>query len=413
MIREPVNLLLASLCLLSLVLAGGFIGALAPGSPGVQITLDSAGFECPEGGRSSERVIRPCAERAGGSTTLDLLAGLDLLNGLIEVSSSDTSTSSVTSSEGQAEGSTGDGSPTPAPSPEATDGRSTASTDGTGDGQATPAPSPEATAGGTTASTDGPGDGSGTSSAPAGTSTAVATTAVAGGPLFDVGVPVLLLGVIGLLVVLLGGTVLASRRGLISSPRSVGQLLALAVDWFLTMVVRMAVVTAHELRGLRSRLTASVRRADPGSLPTSLAELHTTVLGLLRWLVTSLRSLPARIDSSGGSQRTTSRSEPQAGSIQADPEAFLEGEFRIQGAWHWLADQTRTGQTGRRTPEAIARDAIAEGYPAESVRTLLRVFRDVTYGGYDPSATEIDAARDDFQQLLSSVDNAQTRSPGD
>lgn len=383
MIREPVNLLLASLCLLSLVLAGGFIGALAPGSPGVQITLDSAGLECPEGGRSPERVIWPCAERAGGSTPLDLLAGLDLLGDAIEVTSTGTPTPTEASDGGPAD----DGSPTPAPSPEAANGQSTVSTDGSGDG-------------------------SSTSSAPAGTSTAVATTAVAGGPLFDVGAPVLLLGVIGLLGVLLGGTVLASRRGLIASPRSVGQLLALAVDWFLTMVVRMAVVTAHELRGLRNRITESVRRADPDSLPTSLAELHTAVLGLLHWLATSLRSLPARVDPSGGSQRT-SRSEPQAGSIQADPEAFLEGEFRIQGAWHWLADQTRTGQTGRRTPEAIARDAIAEGYPAESVRTLLRVFRDVTYGGYDASATEIDAARDDFQQLLSSVDGARTRSPGD
>jgi len=68
--------------------------------------------------------------------------------------------------------------------------------------------------------------------------------------------------------------------------------------------------------------------------------------------------------------------------------------------WHAFLDRVGLQQRETRTPGQAARRALAAGFPATQVRRLLGVFREVEYGGHDPSPEQVAEARAAADELL-------------
>lgn len=408
MTSQASNLLLLSICLTAILLSGGVVGGLAPGGAGIAISLERSSLDCPDEDDPDARITRFCAD-SGLPPPPDLIPPLF---SLLESSSGGSG-----DSEGQDEAESGTDStatPTGSPSPgdevtsseTPTGGAAQAGTQGelpaTGTGQT------QAGAGSTESPTmtDSLGGTTGTDQAQAGTGPTESPTPKQGGGI-DFGVPLrfLLLGALLVLVlVLAGASIYAHRRGYIESPWNVLALIQLGFGWLLTFVVGISVGLAEELRRLFRRLVDSLpgrRRAAPSAgasdASTLIARLVTRVRAGLRSVFAMAALLEALRERAAGGQ--TASGAAGDGSIDRI-EALLEEEFDVGLAWGWLADQTGAVRTGEQTPEEIARDAQAQGYPAEAVTALLDAFRDVTYGGYDLSAPQRQAARKAFDQLL-------------
>lgn len=145
-----------------------------------------------------------------------------------------------------------------------------------------------------------------------------------------------------------------------------------------------------------------VPASEPAADRTLTARLAAAVRGLFAVLAAVVRNPGDSVgnrptgtppDDSGQTSGDT-RASARAPSPQASSD-----EFEIDTAWGWLARQTEATSAGPRTPGEIARDAIEAGYPAEAVLDLLQAFRDVTYGEHPPTAERRAAAERAYERL--------------
>ncbi|MFB6223022.1 MAG: DUF4129 domain-containing protein [Haloarcula sp.] len=72
----------------------------------------------------------------------------------------------------------------------------------------------------------------------------------------------------------------------------------------------------------------------------------------------------------------------------------------IQEAWTMMTERVSVSDPETATPGEYARQAIDSGLPAEPVRRLTVLFREIKYGGKSPSADRTESARDALKQLL-------------
>lgn len=72
----------------------------------------------------------------------------------------------------------------------------------------------------------------------------------------------------------------------------------------------------------------------------------------------------------------------------------------VRALWHAFLDRLDVRRRQTRTAGQVARRALAAGFPASEVRRLLGVFREVEYGGREPSSERVSEARAATETLL-------------
>lgn len=142
--------------------------------------------------------------------------------------------------------------------------------------------------------------------------------------------------------------------------------------------------------------------------------------GLPSFSLPSLGGLFPSIANSGGSGRVTSSIAGLVGSRGSDGKPHERGspdgtdaegvgdgdeplpsrDQELREAWHAFLDHAGVQDRETRTPGEASRYAMAAGYPARSVRRLLSLFRDVEYGGDEPTAEDVTDARRELGTLL-------------
>lgn len=389
MTNQAANFLLLSICLSGIVLSGGVVGGLAPGGVAIGISLDGSDIVCPEGGKSDERVIKPCAESKGqppNSLFAPLFSlpesGLSIEGDDEETNpASDTPTASASTPPGSSQSET-----TPGENSEEGTGDESTSTSVTEE-------DPESTAVGQTQAGSTP--------------TEAPTPTVSQSSDIDFGVPLHVLIIGGLLTVALLvslASIYAYRRGYIDSPWDVMALMLITFNWLLTFIVRVSVGVADELRTVYVQFIGAITGRSPSAPSTGYPDLRTVLNRLMHRGFAFLKTIAVLLGVGEAvrdfrSDRKTDSSGLEYGSID-EIEALIEDDFDIGLAWGWLANQTGAVGTAGRTPEEIARAAQAQGYPGESVTALLDAFRDVTYGEHDLSPKQREAATEAFEQLV-------------
>ncbi|THE66816.1 DUF4129 domain-containing protein [Salinadaptatus halalkaliphilus] len=159
----------------------------------------------------------------------------------------------------------------------------------------------------------------------------------------------------------------------------------------------------------------SVPQSGPG---LGLSSIGSSVFALNRTL-TSLPSIGSIRGSSGrtrgsllenspldtvfGDDDDRDDEEPSAGvggpALAAEPLEPRRPRAEIRAAWHAFLDRLEVDDRETATPGTVARRALAAGFPADSVRTLLALFRDVEYGGREPSPERVRTARETAAEL--------------
>ncbi|ELY91666.1 DUF4129 domain-containing protein [Natrinema altunense] len=86
--------------------------------------------------------------------------------------------------------------------------------------------------------------------------------------------------------------------------------------------------------------------------------------------------------------------------LAAAPLAPRGPRAEIRAAWHAFLDRLEVDDRETATPGEVARDALAAGFPAENVRQLVAIVRDVEYGGREASPDRVAAARAMARELL-------------
>ncbi|RZH66254.1 DUF4129 domain-containing protein [Natrinema altunense] len=86
--------------------------------------------------------------------------------------------------------------------------------------------------------------------------------------------------------------------------------------------------------------------------------------------------------------------------LAAAPLAPRGPRAEIRAAWHAFLDRLEVDDRETATPGEVARDALAAGFPAENVRQLVGIVRDVEYGGREASPDRVAAARATARELL-------------
>lgn len=376
MTSEPAHVLIAGLCLVALVLAGGATQALVPGDPNVEFVIGTGGqlVECPK-----NQVVFACASFNGSQReTIDLFQsfrGLFIIEGV-----SITFAGPSSESDGSQGGSETDGT---------TAGTQTASESEAGPSGSptrtdTPSESERSTSAGETAT-----PGSPTEAAP--------PPSGAGGPSLEW----LLWPALAVLAVVAGaGLAFGLRRGDFGAPGQLRRLPGMALDTVLSAVVRVAAAAAQSLQAFWAAVTRTITGlVATGSLPGDdplARRLTSAVDALLGGLGSFVGQLLGRARSSGGGAPAGS---PAPAGEPSAIEPTAGGEVDIRTAWRWLANRTGGRDAGPRTPDDIARAAIEGGYPRDAVRALLRAFHDVTYGEYPPTEDRRRAARDAVERL--------------
>lgn len=103
-----------------------------------------------------------------------------------------------------------------------------------------------------------------------------------------------------------------------------------------------------------------------------------------------------------GSEETASEDETDSaseGTAEAEKSEAEETETlpdrrqQLRESWHTFLDHVGVRNRETWTPGEVSRYALAAGYPRESVRRLLALFRDVEYGDTEPSAEDVTEAR--------------------
>ncbi|GCF12950.1 hypothetical protein Harman_08850 [Haloarcula mannanilytica] len=154
--------------------------------------------------------------------------------------------------------------------------------------------------------------------------------------------------------------------------------------------------------GIGSVGTMSLRGV--AGLPSALGSLSVTPFKALGGLGGSggfLTSVRSGLDSPslfGSSDSTTERTTTTA-ATETDDGPDIDS-LSIQDAWALLADRVSVSDPETATPGEYARRAIDSGLPAEPVRRLTVLFREVTYGGESPTAERTESARDALRQVL-------------
>ena len=137
-----------------------------------------------------------------------------------------------------------------------------------------------------------------------------------------------------------------------------------------------------------SRLFARVPSAFAGGL-----------FGAVGALFGGLASVPDSVGRIATGTATRGDAETDAPDRDAVPTDDLRGDLTedappsIDDAWDALTDRVGLSNPEARTPGEFARAAIDAGLPAEPVRRLTAVVRDVTYGGLPRTDERISAAR--------------------
>jgi hypothetical protein len=145
-------------------------------------------------------------------------------------------------------------------------------------------------------------------------------------------------------------------------------------------------------------------------LPSALGSLSVAPFKALSGLGGSggfLASIRSGVDSpslfgSSGSERE--RTTATATRAETDDGPDIDS-LSIQEAWALLAERVSVSDPETATPGEYARRAIDSGLPAEPVRRLTVLFREVTYGGESPTGERTQSARDALRQLLDGGDD--------
>ncbi|WP_246998494.1 DUF4129 domain-containing protein [Halosolutus gelatinilyticus] len=91
--------------------------------------------------------------------------------------------------------------------------------------------------------------------------------------------------------------------------------------------------------------------------------------------------------------------------LAAEPLGPRGPRAEIREAWHAAIDRLGVNRRETATPGAIARRAIATGFPADAVTKLVAIVRDVEYGGREPSPDRVARAREAAADLIDSAPN--------
>jgi hypothetical protein len=120
-----------------------------------------------------------------------------------------------------------------------------------------------------------------------------------------------------------------------------------------------------------------------------------------------LASVRSGVDSPslfGSSDAESGQSTATESTAEADDGPDIES-LSIQEAWALLADRVSVSDPETATPGEYARRAIDSGLPAEPVRRLTTLFREVEYGGRSATGSRTESARSALRQLLGGGDD--------
>ena len=87
-------------------------------------------------------------------------------------------------------------------------------------------------------------------------------------------------------------------------------------------------------------------------------------------------------------------------SLAEEPLGPPEPRTEVRAYWHAFLDRVGLGNRETYTPGQAARRALSAGFPVRQVRRLLSVFREVEYGGREPSSERVAEARAAAADLL-------------
>jgi len=87
-------------------------------------------------------------------------------------------------------------------------------------------------------------------------------------------------------------------------------------------------------------------------------------------------------------------------SLAEEPLGPPEPRTEVRAYWHAFLDRVGLGNRETHTPGQAARRALSAGFPVRQVRRLLSVFREVEYGGREPSSERVAEARAAAADLL-------------
>ncbi|WP_336357746.1 DUF4129 domain-containing protein [Haloarcula sp. CGMCC 1.6347] len=110
---------------------------------------------------------------------------------------------------------------------------------------------------------------------------------------------------------------------------------------------------------------------------------------------------PSLFGSSDSEPRQSTATESTA---EADDGPDIDS-LSVQEAWALLADRVSVPDPETATPGEYARRAIDSGLPAEPVRRLTTLFREVEYGGRSATGARAESARNALRQLLGGGDD--------
>ena len=87
-------------------------------------------------------------------------------------------------------------------------------------------------------------------------------------------------------------------------------------------------------------------------------------------------------------------------SLAEEPLGPPEPRTEVRAYWHAFLDRVGLGNRETYTPGQAARSALSAGFPVRQVRRLLSVFREIEYGGREPSSERVAEARAAAADLL-------------
>jgi len=111
-------------------------------------------------------------------------------------------------------------------------------------------------------------------------------------------------------------------------------------------------------------------------------------------------SLRTRLGFGGDGEDSEDGSDAAGPSLADRPLGPPAPSRELRALWHAFLDRLDVRRRETRTPGQVARRALAAGFPASQVRRLLGVFREVEYGGSEPSSERVAEARAATEELL-------------
>lgn len=212
------------------------------------------------------------------------------------------------------------------------------------------------------------------------------------------------------------------RRRVAEGTAEAGDAIGAFVEWLATAALRAVVGIERLLAGFRALLGRIATRlanaprsvrglaaALVGGVTGFLASIPGRLVAALAWLlglpfaaVAGIRSALRR-DGSGDADDVDDSGEESQREEAAGPATGADADdepdpISLREAWRRFARRV-AGDWRRRTPGEVARVALDEGLPRESVLALTEVFRDVEYGDRPPSEERVERAREAFRAI--------------